>query len=146
MSFPSVGPKRSKLGLAGKGTAPLHRQAYPRLEAAIQVEVLVAGSSQVILGVTLNLSRSGMLANLDAPVAVGDECIIRFPRSGSELPLNRETCPECGHQYPVPSIPGQTIKGLVTGVREGAAITMVVFEFEILLEIADWGSPVSLDE
>ena len=137
MSFPSGEPNHSEVEVAGSGAAPLRRQSYPRLEAAIQVEVQVAGSSQVIRGVTLNLSRGGMLANLDAPVVVGEECIIRFPSPGTELPLNRKTCPECGHLFPVPSVPGQTIKGFAARVREGTAVTTVAFDFAILLEIAD---------
>ena len=137
MSFPSTGPGHREVEANGSGGAPLRRRAYPRLEAAIHVEVQVAGSSRVIRGVTLNLSRGGMLANLDAPVTVGDECIIRFPSSGTELPLNRKVCPECGHLYAVPSIPGQAIKANATRVREGAAVTTAAFEFAILLEIVD---------
>ena len=137
MSLPSAGPGHREVEIDGSGAAPLRRQAYPRLEAAIQVEVQVAGSQQVVRGVTLNLSRGGMLANLDGPVAVGDECTIRFPSPGTELPLNRETCPECGHLFPIPSVPGQTIKGFATRVREGTAVTTVAFEFAILLEIAN---------
>ena len=137
MSLPSAGPGHREVEIDGSGAAPLRRQAYPRLKAAVHVEVQAGGSPQVVRGVTLNLSRGGMLANLNAPVAVGEECIIRFPSPGTELPFNRKTCPECGHLLPVPFVPGQTVKGFATRVREGTAGTMAAFEFAILLEIAD---------
>ncbi len=133
MSSPPEGTASFEVG----ARAPSSRRAYPRLEAAIYVEVQTAGSPEAVRGVTLNLSRGGMLANLEGSVAVGEECLIRFPSPGTELPLNRKTCPQCGYLYPAPFVPGQTIKGHATRVRDRAGVTTAAFGFAILLEVAE---------
>ena len=99
----------------GEGAEPQERRRYPRTEAAVHVEVHMDGNTGTVHGITFNLSRSGMVAHLDAVVASGDGCTIQFPSLGSE--------------------PGQMLKGRAVRSRQGAGVTMAAFKFETLLEL-----------
>ena len=79
------------------------------------MEIHVIGHPRIAHGITFNVSRSGMLAHLDRVVEVGDECTVQFPSPSSE--------------------PGQTAKGCVVGMRQGAGVTMAAFMFETPVEL-----------
>lgn len=61
------------------------RRAHPRLEVIVPIEIDVGLYGVTSVGSTVNLSRGGVLANVDHPIEVGEQCTIRFPKPSSRL-------------------------------------------------------------
>ena len=118
-------------------TATGGRRGYPRLEASIAVELRFPGSQETVHGVTLNLSRGGMLANLGNPVTAPGQCCVQFPEPATALPDTQKACPSCGYRFPPPSIPGQTVKGVITRAVDRVGVTTAAVEFLTLLEVTE---------
>jgi hypothetical protein len=59
------------------------RRVHPRLEVVVPVEIDVGVYGVTTAGVTVNLSRGGVLANVADAIEVGEHCTVRFPKPGS---------------------------------------------------------------
>lgn len=110
------------------------RRAFPRYGSGIVVKIEPSDSDNLLSGVTLNVSRGGMVVRLSEPLEVGERYRIHFrERYGSDRGQPEQPC----SAEPVVGlvIPNQSIWARVLRIGEGMSGRNVAFQFEIQLEI-----------
>lgn len=116
------------------------RRAFPRYSAAYPI--LLERDQRPFepaRGSTINLSRSGMLASVDGPIASGTVCRVTFlPRERYRPELIE--CPHCGSEFPILELPDEPIRGTAVRVERGEDGFVVAIMFATPLGTVDEGS------
>lgn len=107
------------------------RRAFPRYSASYPVLLEFDQPAQAATnGVTVNMSRSGLLASFEEPVPAGAVCRITFlPRDRYRPELIE--CPHCGSEFPTLELPEEPVPGTVVRLErrdEGAFVAAIMFD------------------
>ncbi len=119
------------------------RREHPRADVSIPIELRMNRRAP-LHGHMVNVSRGGMLAQINERLAEGTRCVVQILEERHPLPLDPDSkCPQCGYTLRTLEIPRQTLKGRVLRTGEGARSFVVAVEFETLLMVVE-ARPMSL--
>jgi len=113
------------------------RRAYPRMDVRIPVRLQQSDGEEPIVGVTLNLSRSGALIRLERPVTTGARHLVQFLEPEPFNIFGTAACESCGAVPTRQVVSEQTLWARALRRGAGASNYTAAFQFENLLEVLD---------